>query len=436
MNEFEKIVGYEPVKKELKQISDSLKNSEKYKKLGVSAPKGLLLYGEPGLGKTLMASSLIEASGCKSFVCRKDKPNGEFINHIKATFEEAMKNEPSIVFLDDLDKFANGDEKHPDAEEYVTVQSCIDEAKEKEVFVIATVNNMRNLPSSLKRAGRFDRIIGLENPKGDDALLITSYYLGKIDFQLEVDVNVIGKIMSGHSCAELESIINSAGLYACYEDSEKITMNHFMKAYMKQIEDVDIDCMDTLCRGKNIDMNDGSSRVTQAIYHEAGHTVVSEVLSDDSVSFTCVYGDKRNVGGITSKYVASDIMLENLLINAVVSLAGKATTEQKFGLIDFGSVSDMNNTVRIVDDLITSRALCGNTFSDYAYGSNTESHKARQEIAITSEMEKMYLKAKEIIAKNWEFVEKVANALAEKGILVAEDIQKIKQECNVVKVYL
>ena len=102
MNEFEKIVGYEPVKKELKQISDSLKNLEKYKKLGVSAPKGLLLYGEPGLGKTLMASSLIEASGCKSFVCRKDKPNGEFINHIKATFEEAMKNEPSIVFLDDF----------------------------------------------------------------------------------------------------------------------------------------------------------------------------------------------------------------------------------------------------------------------------------------------------------------------------------------------
>lgn len=138
MRKFDMIIGYSPIKKELKQIADTLKNRDAYDKLGVSAPRGLLLYGEPGVGKSLMATAIIEESGRQAFVCRKDQPNGDFVKEIKATFDKAIANAPSIVFLDDMDKFANGDESHPDAEEYVTVQSCIDEAKGKAVFVLAT----------------------------------------------------------------------------------------------------------------------------------------------------------------------------------------------------------------------------------------------------------------------------------------------------------
>ena len=145
MKAIDKIIGYSGIKDELRQISDILKNSEAYKKLGVSAPRGLLLYGEPGVGKSLMSSAVIEESGRKTFTCRKDKPNGDFVKHIKDTFDKAAENAPSIVYLDDMDKFTNGDERHPDAEEYVTVQSCIDEVKGKDVFVLATVNNIHNL---------------------------------------------------------------------------------------------------------------------------------------------------------------------------------------------------------------------------------------------------------------------------------------------------
>lgn len=154
MNAFDKIIGYSSIKKELQQISDTLKNRETYDRLGVSAPRGLLLYGEPGVGKSLMASAVIKESGRKVFCCRKDSPNGDFIKKIKATFDKAVQNAPSIVYLDDMDKFANGDERHPDAEEYVTVQSCIDETKDKQVFVLATVNNIHCLPQSLRRVGR------------------------------------------------------------------------------------------------------------------------------------------------------------------------------------------------------------------------------------------------------------------------------------------
>ena len=79
MNEFDRIIGYEGLKKELMQVADALRSGEAYAKLGVKSPRGLMLHGDPGVGKTLMASCLIGASGRKAFVCRKDKPDGEFV---------------------------------------------------------------------------------------------------------------------------------------------------------------------------------------------------------------------------------------------------------------------------------------------------------------------------------------------------------------------
>lgn len=165
MKAFDKIIGYASLKQELMQISDTLKNRQFYDKLG-SPPQGAAALRRAGVGKSLMASAVIEESGRPVFRCRKDEPNGDFVKKIKATFEKAAENAPSIVFLDDMDKFANGDEKHPDAEEYVTVQSCIDEIKGKEVFVLATANDTDCLPESLLRAGRFDRTIEVGLPWG------------------------------------------------------------------------------------------------------------------------------------------------------------------------------------------------------------------------------------------------------------------------------
>ena len=163
MSEFDKVIGYEDAKMELKRFCDVLRNPEKYTKLGVTMPSGILLCGEPGLGKTLMARCFIAESGCRVFTLRKEKPNGDFVNQIKETFEKAKTDSPSIVFLDDMDKFANEDDMHRDAEEYVTVQSCIDACKGHGIFTLATVNDKHCLPDSLLRAGRFDKVIEL-NP--------------------------------------------------------------------------------------------------------------------------------------------------------------------------------------------------------------------------------------------------------------------------------
>jgi cell division protease FtsH len=108
-----------------------------HQKIGASVNEGLILSGKPGIGKTTMANCLIKATGRKVYICRKKEADGKFIKTIINTFQSAKMNTPSIVLLDDLDKFCDNDNEDYDAEEFVAVQSCIDELKGMDVFVIA-----------------------------------------------------------------------------------------------------------------------------------------------------------------------------------------------------------------------------------------------------------------------------------------------------------
>lgn len=436
MNAMDKIIGYAELKQELMQISDILKNRDAYEKLGVSAPRGLLLHGEPGVGKSLMAAAIIEASGRAVYTCRKDKPNGDFIKHIKKIFDEAAENTPSIVYLDDMDKFTNGDERHPDAEEYVTVQSCIDEVKGKQVFVLATVNNIRNLPRSLYRAGRFDRVIEVEPPCGKDAENIIFHYLNSKKFVEDIDAQTIARIMDGRSCAELEMVINEAGLYAGYERCDSITMDHFMKACLRTIFDVPTKCNtdgeDVYCT----DLSDAQSMAAQVVYHEAGHTVVSEVICPRSVTLVCAYSRHGNKNGFTSYYNDhSQNPLQWRKYRLVGSLAGMAAVEQVFGMNDIGNQSDLDKAFSLARELVEKNCICGFHFHHNGY-EDSQHLWGEQEQAISCEIEKYYKKAKEILARNKDFLEKIAAALAKKGLLTMADIEAIKSTCQITPVAL
>lgn len=174
---FGEIIGYEDIKKELLIISDMLNNPEIYQELGASINEGVILSGRPGTGKTTMANCLIQSTKRKAYILRKKDADGQFIKAISSVFEEAKKNAPSIVLLDDLDKFSDKDDENCDAEEFVTVQSCIDEARGTGVFVIATVNDIRKIPYSLLRAGRLGKRLKIRVPKKAEATEIIRHYL-------------------------------------------------------------------------------------------------------------------------------------------------------------------------------------------------------------------------------------------------------------------
>ena len=431
MREFDKIIGYTSIKKELEQITDTLKNGDVYQKLGVSAPRGLLLHGVPGVGKSLMASCVIEASGRNCYTCRKNKPNGDFVKHIKETFNQAVENAPSIVFLDDMDKFANGDERHKDAEEYVTVQSCIDEVKGKEVFALATANNLRTLPGSLKRAGRFDRIIEVGAPVGQDAIRIIEHYLKGKKVTADMDAKSIARILNGNSCAELEMVINEAGLYAGFARSEKITMEHFMEACMRTIFAVPAKAFDDDDEDWYANLHNVNKVISQIIYHEAGHAVVSEVLCPESVTLVSAHSRQGQNGGFTSYYHdPKELPFRWRKSRILGALGGMAAVEQKFGVLDTGSSRDLSHALNMVRELVVDDCVCG--FSLFTWGMDDSNDLSRrQEQAIATEAEKYYRKAKEILSLNADFFEKVAVELAKKKLLHTADIQRIKAECTI-----
>ena len=223
MDAFDRIFGYDAIKKELRRTADVLSCPIVYELIGVTAPKGLLLHGEPGVGKTMMARALIEASGRTAYTCRRNEPSGEFIRTIKSTFDKAMDDAPSIVFLDDLDKFSMSEMGYENEEEYVAVQSCIDNLDDG-VFVLATANSLHNLPDSLIRPGRFDKVIYVDPPSGKGAVEITKHYLAQKSVAEDVDAELITRIIEGRSCAMLGTAVNAAGLLAGYERRGSISI--------------------------------------------------------------------------------------------------------------------------------------------------------------------------------------------------------------------
>ena len=432
MKEFDAMIGYTAVKKELEQIADVLKNAVPYEKLGVSPPRGLMLHGKPGVGKTLMAEALVRASGRKCFVCRKDQPNGDFIKTIKSTFDQAAAEAPSIVFLDDMDKFSNEDERHPDAEEYVTVQSCVDGIRDKDVFVLATANDLRRLPNSLLRAGRFDRSIEIDVPYGSDTERIVEYYLSQKEFVSDVDAHTIARIMDGRSCAELETVINEAGLCAGFERSDSITMKHFMKVCMKTVfgcPEPDIDETE-----KPVNLNDPDDVLSQVAYHEAGHTVVQELLFPESVTLVAIWGRRKFIGGFSSHYDNPRIHPAHRINgNIVAALGGAAATEQVYGIQDCGARDDFSIAFSAAKKLVGDECMGG--FHLYSWAEwDSEELKAQRERIVATEVEKAYRKAKKILTDNRHFLDAIAAELAEKKLLNALDVKRIKAGCRITPV--
>ena len=411
MRELDKVIGYENVKEELYKILDIIHNPQKYKALGVSAPKGILLDGKPGIGKTLLAKSFIADSGLNAVTVRKDRPDGDFVDYIRESFEKAVKKAPSIILLDDMDKFANEDDYHRNAEEYVTVQACIDEVKGKDVYIIATCNRMRSLPESLYRTGRFDKIFHMSFPLGEDAQKIISYYLKDKKVSDDIDVEEIARFSEGHSCAALEAVVNEAGIMAAYENREFISQDDFKTASLRIIHDIS---------GKWDTIPDESIR--RVAVHEAGHAVMIEHFDPGNVNFI-------TVGGMVSEKFdphsnESFVKQENQIM---ISLAGKAATELILNEIDMGTNKDLHMAY---DQL---RALIDNVasydFNSWCHGDETSSLIYDHLDAVTGgEMARYYMKTKRILSENKAFLEELINQLIEKKTLSYKDIAKIKEE--------
>ena len=412
--DFESIIGYKAIKLELSRILDQLKHPEKYAELGVTEPHGLLMHGVPGVGKSTMARCIVEASGRRTFVCRKDKSNGDFVNEIVRMFDEAAESEPSIILLDDLDKFANEDERHCDAEEFVTVQSCIDKVKDKRVFVVATANNIRKLPGSLTRPGRFDHILELHSPEGQDAEDIVAFYLSKKSYVADMDVKRIARLLEGRSCAQLETVINQAGAYAAFEGKKQVEMSDMIKAILRIVFEAP----------ESFDKDPSTLPLTAC--HEAGHALVAELLQPDSVNLVTVLNHDSYAAGIISLhrddgYFHHKKMMEN---RVMCLLAGKAAVEICYGAIDTGANSDLHRAFDIVHRFVDH--YCSFGFSQFVFDQTSSNEVLdRRDSRVAAEMEHYYAQTKQLIVENKDKLDKLIARLVEEKTLLGDQVQSI-----------
>ena len=413
-NVFESVIGYEEIKLELMRILDQLQNPEKYAALGVTQTHGLLLHGEPGTGKTTFAKDFLKASGRKPFVCRKDKTNGDFVEEIVRIFDEAAEAAPSVVLLDDLDKFANTGKRYRDTDEFVTVQTCIDRVKDRQVFVVATANDVDKLPDSLKRAGRFDHVLKLECPIGQDAQNIVAHYLSGRSYVADMDMRRIGRLLSGKSCAELEAVVNQAGVYAAFDGRDQVEMKDMIKSILRII----FEAPESFKENPKV--------LPLVACHEAGHALAAELLEPDSVDLITVLNHESKAAGFTvipldECYFHSHSMMEN---RVMFLLAGKAATDICYGVVDPGVGSDLRRAFAIVARFVDN--YCSYGFDQFVFSEDTSDGLLdRRDTRVAAELERYYTKVRKLLLANKDKLEALAARLVEEKTLLGDQIQQI-----------
>lgn len=277
---FKDVAGIDEEKQELEEIVDFLKNGEKYIKLGAKIPKGVLLVGGPGTGKTLMAKAVAGEAGVPFFSISGSDFVEMFVgvgaSRVRDLFEQAKKHQPCIIFIDEIDAVGRQrgaglggghDEREQTLNQLLVEMDGFDE--NTNIIVVAATNRPDILDSALLRPGRFDRQISISFPdvKGREKILEV-HAKGK-PLAEDVDLKVLAKRTPGFTGADLKSLLNESALLAARKDKTKITM-----------EEVD-DSIDRVIAGiekKSKVMTDEDKEITS--YHEVGHALLSKLLTN------------------------------------------------------------------------------------------------------------------------------------------------------------
>ena len=389
----ERIIGYDEERKILKNISMLLSRYEILEREGVPIPKGLLLSGLPGVGKSTMAEAFAKDSGWEIIVFRNT--DSMFNEALDKAFEEARKKQPAVLILEDMHQYADS----PRSSEWAAVQAQIDTVKGERIFVVATVNNRNYIPDSLLRVGRFDYDLDIDVPKGETAEKIVRSYLKDTPMGSDICFSDIAGALKGHSTATLEVLINTANRSRIIRESDVIEKADIVEA-LHHIVYKSKPCV-----------NDDPDNY-QVSLHEAGHAVVSEILRPGSVALVTLCGCEGQKGFTTYNADDSVSTLEELMNRAAVALGGKAAVELNMGF-DVGAVTDLTDAQKHLD--FTFANMASNGFKP-ACNSRSMSERLydENEIIMAAKLEDAYRIAKNVLLENKGFLAAVQEAVLEK----------------------
>lgn len=409
MSTFDKIIGYETIKEELMQICDMFQNRGKYDDIGAKPINGILIYGNAGVGKTTLAECFVEECGVNSYIVDKSFDLYKFAENFSDFFEEVRANAPAVVLLDDLDDFTEPIHN--------ILQVEFDSIVDLDVVVIATAKDSDKIPDQLLRAGRFDRRIEMYLPTMQERGQLFEYFLKdkKTD---SINYEDLTMMCADCSCADVKSIVNEAAINAAFSGRKEIGMKDLVEVCLKH-EYVSPDS----CTSASKD------DLRKTALHEAGHLVINEILCPDSVGLVSA----RTEDGFTRR--CKD--LPRILYEVIVSLGGKAAVELYYAeTCASGCQSDIRKAFRKLRLSMNDSGTCGIGMIDVdSFGIGmSESMNARNEAVVHAEMEKCLFKARDILLKNREFLEKATNLLLEKKYLLHSDIKTLKESLTITNV--
>jgi len=443
---FDDVAGADEEKEDLMEIVEFLKEPRKFVELGARIPKGVLLVGPPGTGKTLLAKAVSGEAGVPFFSISGSDFVEMFVgvgaSRVRDLFEQAKKNAPCIIFIDEIDavgrhRGAGLGGGHDEREQ--TLNQLLVEMDgfgvNEGVIILAATNRPDILDPALLRPGRFDRrvVVGLPDIKGREEILKV-HSRGK-PLGPDVDLKDLARSTPGFTGADLENLLNESALLAARKGKKQITMDEIKEATFKVVIGPE---------KKSRVMSDKEKRLTA--YHEAGHAIGVKVASTTNKVDRVSIIPSGMAGGYTAHKPEEDISYKTksqLMEEIIIALGGRAAEELVLGEISTGAYSDLKHANTIARNMITKYGMSeelenmyfgdenDEVFLGKSYGHSqyfSEKMSAKIDLEVKKIIDEAYSRIKTILTENMQRLHDVAQALLDKERLEGYEFDQIFNE--------
>ena len=437
---FADVAGEDEAKENLAEIVDYLHNPKKYSDVGASMPKGVLLVGPPGTGKTMLAKAVAGEAGVPFFSMSGSEFVEMFVgmgaSKVRDLFKQAKEKAPCIVFIDEIDaigkkrdgQIGGNDEREQTLNQLLTEMDGFE--GNNGVIILAATNRPESLDPALTRPGRFDRRIPVELPDLNGREAILKVHARKIKADPDVDYHVIARMTSGASGAELANIINEGALRA-------------VRGGRKTVSQADLEeSVEVVIAGyqkKNAVMSDRERSIVA--YHEIGHALVAALQSHSApVQKITIIPRTSGALGYTMQVEENDkyLLSKEELENKIATLTGgRAAEEVVFNEVTTGASNDIEQATKLARAMITRYGMSEDfgmvametVTNQYLGGDTTLSCSAETQRVIDQKVvdmiKKQHEKAVNMLKENREKLEKLAQYLTEKETITGEEFMKI-----------
>ncbi len=443
---FKDVAGNESAKQDLAEIVDFLKSPKKYEKLGAKIPRGVLLAGDPGTGKTLMARAVAGEADVPFFSISGSEFAEMFVgvgaSRVRDLFSKAKKNAPSIIFIDEIDAVAHKRDARGGAgrEDEQTLNQILVEMdgfdNDSGVIVMAATNRVDMLDKALLRPGRFDRHVNVALPERKDRLEILKVHFKGKPVEADVDLEALAKKTAGSSGADLANIANEAAITAARESHKAISNKDVVEAFERVAIGPE---------RKSKVMNDKERKITA--YHEAGHAIVGHVLPDSDPVHKVTIIPRGQTGGVTwflppeDRSYKSIYELKDILARA---MGGRVAEKLIFGTdaVTTGASSDLKNVAELAKSMIVEEGMGAETrnlvFPSEATGYYTittgKPYSEKTAETIDSEIKKLSneaaLRAENVLKANKAVLDKLAEELLAHETLEETELAPILKDAK------